>query len=466
MPRTRVVIQSRLNSSRLPGKAMLTIAGMPLIELVARRASRGGHEVVVATSEEQYDERIAAHLSTVRIPVVRGSLDDVLGRFVQATADLAPEDRVVRLTGDNPVADADLVDELLAALESSDHTYGRVDIDQVPEGLGAEAFSVAALREADSSATAAYDREHVTPWLRRTLGELLFVPQGCPDDVHAYRATVDTLGDYVRVSSLFDDVADPVGRPWLEFMNDLASSVDAAGPQIPSAMSAAGRLSRVVLSAQAFDGDDPAHDSSKPAERAERLRGLLAGAIERGVTHVDVGRADGRSEELLRSSAEPALVKRFGLICRLWAPALEDDACPEAYGVAVEASVERSFANLGRRGVDALVFPDAVTAARGWERAQRYRAEGLARSLGLVARSVADLEWAAQSPDVGYVEVGTPDDAATSDLIAELATRGCVLVVRQATAVTDRAVPSWAAAVLVTALDTTAFDRAAAAVDS
>src|SRR6478735_1250818 len=201
VPRTRVVIQSRLNSSRLPGKAMLTIAGMPLIELVARRASRSGHEVVVATSEEPYDERIAGHLSSVGIPIVRGSLDDVLSRFVEATADLAPDDRVVRLTGDNPVADADLVDELLAALDASDHRYGRVDIDQVPEGLGAEAFSVAALREANATTTDAYDREHVTPWLRRTLGELLFVPRGCPDDVHAYRATVDTLGDYVRVSS-------------------------------------------------------------------------------------------------------------------------------------------------------------------------------------------------------------------------------------------------------------------------
>src|SRR3954471_639723 len=172
--RTRVVIQSRLTSSRLPGKALLTLAGLPLVELVARRASRNGHEVVVATSEEPYDARIAEHLRSVGVPVMRGSLDDVLGRFVAATSDLAPGDRVVRLTGDNPVADADLVDELLAAMDASGHTYGRVDIDRVPEGLGAEAFSVEALRAAAAAATAPYDREHVTPWLRRDLGELLF----------------------------------------------------------------------------------------------------------------------------------------------------------------------------------------------------------------------------------------------------------------------------------------------------
>ena len=467
MPRTRVVIQSRLNSSRLPGKAMLTIAGMPLIELVARRASRSGHEVVVATSEEQYDERIAGHLSSVGIPVVRGSLDDVLGRFVQATADLAPEDRVVRLTGDNPVADADLVDELLAALDASDHTYGRVDIDQVPEGLGAEAFSVAALREAAETATDTYDREHVTPWLRRTLGELLFVPRGCPGDVHAYRATVDTLGDYVRVSSLFDDVTDPIGRPWLAFMEDLAARVDAAGARIPSSSSAAGRVSRVVLSARAFDDGKAGGD--KPAERAERLRALIADAIERGVTHVDVGRADGRSEELLRSCAEPALVKRFGLISRLWAPALEDASATAPHDLAVEASAERSFANLGRRGVDALVFPDSVTAARGWARAQRYLSDGVARSIGLVAHSEADLEWAVATPDVGFVEVHTPSSPSADRLLGELATRGATLVAGDdayaASGTGSVGLPGWATATLVTALEPAAFDEAVAAVN-
>ena len=246
MPRTRVVIQSRLSSSRLPGKALLTIAGMPLVELVARRASRSGHEVVVATSEEQDDGRIAEHLRSVGVPVLRGPLDDVLGRFVLATADLDPTDRVVRLTGDNPVADADLVDELLAAVAASGHTYGRVDIDRVPEGLGAEVFSVESLRLAAERATASYDREHVTPWLRRELGELLFVPSGPQLDPRRFRCTVDVLADYVRVSGLFTGQTDPVQVPWRTLMAELAGEHGEDAPYLPLRVQGSG-MSALVL---------------------------------------------------------------------------------------------------------------------------------------------------------------------------------------------------------------------------
>lgn len=454
MPRTRVVIQSRLNSSRLPGKAMLTIAGMPLIELVARRAGRTGHEVVVATSAEQYDERIASHLHSVGIDVVRGSLDDVLGRFVQATADLADTDRVVRLTGDNPVADADLVDELIAAVDASGHTYGRVDIDQVPEGLGAEVFTVRALRDADEQATAPYDREHVTPWLRRTLGELLFVPTGCPDGVEAYRATVDVLGDYVRVSSLFDGEQDPVGRPWPALMTRLVDRVDRAGARVTAVRTDAGRLSRVVLSARNFD---VATRDERPAERAERLRTLIAEAIERGVTHIEVGRGDGRSEELLQACAEPALVKRFGIISRV-APRTLEEGSPVADELAVEASVERTFAGLGRRGVDVLVFPGSASASRGWERARAYREDGLVSALGLVAEEPADLAWALGTPDVAYVEVRSheplDDDAVTT--LTALRDRGCALALEAS----GETLPSWATTDLVTAVEPDVLDRA------
>jgi spore coat polysaccharide biosynthesis protein SpsF len=356
--RTRVVVQSRLSSSRLPGKAMLTVAGMPLIELVARRVANTGHEVVVATSEEHFDDHIAEHLASVGIPVFRGSLDDVLGRFVAATADLDDDDAVVRMTGDNPVADGLLVDELAAATSASGHTYGRVDIDQVPEGIGCEVFTAAAIREAHAKTTDGYDLEHVTPWLRRRFGELLWAPEGIPTDVHAYRATVDSLSDYDRVARLFRaHAADPVGASFRVLMGDVAAAVDAAGPREPV-------------------GDDglPAtvHDLGATREQpnAER-RETLRRAADRGADVVRVAVDDDASLALCNDST---LRGRLRVLLDL-AP-LATDASVDA----TRAAVERAFALLGGRKAFALVVTESAGAGVR-AAADGYMAEGVVTGL-------------------------------------------------------------------------------------
>lgn len=468
--RTRVVIQSRLNSTRLPGKALLTMGGMPLVELVARRAARSGHEVVVATSAERYDNRIAVHLASVGIAVVRGSLDDVLARFGQATDDLDDSDRVVRLTGDNPVADADLVDDLLAAVVVSGHRYGRIDIDQVPEGLGAEVFLVSDLRRATREATDAYDREHVTPWLRRTLRELLYVPPGSPTDVSAYRATVDTLSDYVRVSALFDGVADPVAVPWQQLMSGLSLQVDAFGPQVPVVDTKIGPVSRVVLSSRHFANPPPATGS---AAWAEHLRGLLAGAIDRGVTHVDTGlspatghgpAAAGRQPvDLLRASTDPALTRRLAVVCRV-VPATS--GAGDAHdSQALEAVVERTLAGLGRRGPVVLVIPADSTPAT-WERARAYLGDGVASSLGvLVTRrsELDDLDRDGFDADVRWVELDPaagPLSPHHEQKMAELSARGVVVATPWQR--TDPPPAGWVTCVLVTEAESDAVAQAMA----
>ncbi len=352
--RTRVVVQSRLSSSRLPGKAMLTIAGMPLIELVARRVANTGHEVVVATSAEAFDDHIAEHLTSVGIPVFRGSLDDVLGRFAAATADLDDTDSIVRMTGDNPVADGLLIDELASATRESGHTYGRVDVDQVPEGIGCEVFSAANLREANAVTTDAYDREHVTPWLRRTFGELLWAPQGTPTDVRAYRATVDSLADYDRVARIFRTHADdPVGVSFRELMDDVVAAVDAAGSREP--------VGEDGLPESVQDLGATRERSS--AERRETLRR----AADRGADAVLVAVDDDAS---LRLCADSTLRGRLRVLLDL--SPLSSDASEDA----TRAAVERAFAILGGRTAFALVVAgsagDGVRAA-----AADYVAEGV-----------------------------------------------------------------------------------------
>jgi spore coat polysaccharide biosynthesis protein SpsF len=368
--RTRVVVQSRLNSSRLPGKALVTVAGMPLVELVARRASRGGHEVVVATSEERYDALIAAHLASVGVPVVRGALDDVLGRFAAATADLDPDDLVVRLTGDNPLVDADLVDEVVEGTLASPYRYGRVDIDRVAEGLGVEVFDVGSLRAAAAEAASAYDREHVTPWLRRTLGEHLHVPEGAPRDLVAGRCTVDCLADLERVTRLFAGVADPVAAPW----RALVAGLDGAGPTVARVGTTLPR-SELLVDARAW-----APSGVAPAAARE----ILAVAVERGVTHGVVDAADG-SAAAFRAALEPALARRLGVLATLRLPGVVAAGGPGA-GLAVEAAVERLFADLGRRHVDALLVsgPDGADwrSGRAGRRLEEYRDAGAVTALG------------------------------------------------------------------------------------
>lgn len=411
--RTRVVIQSRLNSSRLPGKALMTIAGMPLIELVARRASRGGHEVVVATSDEHYDTRIADHLDGAGIPVVRGELDDVLGRFVQATGDLGPDDRVVRLTGDNPVVDAHLVDELLSAMDAAGNAYGRVDMDVAPEGLGAEGFWVRDLRRAADTATSSYDREHVTPWLRRDLGELAFAPAANPGEPRRFRCTVDTLDDFDRASRLFAQVDDPVTVPWTRLIELLADDVAAAGSTVPQ------RRSRLGLSSFVLGG---ARLAEPPAPLT---RSMLTDAVARGVTHVELGRADGDAEATLRACADPQLVQRMRTLTRL--PSLAGGGA-----AAAEAGLERSFATLGRRSATAVLVDGILDAGpQVWARLRRYRDEGTVAGLGVSVTSAQEALEALRLGDLDLIELPVhPEAPLPRQLRTQVAEAGVELLAR------------------------------------
>lgn len=391
MTKTRVVIQSRLNSTRLPGKAMLTMAGMPLIELVARRASRSGHEVIVATSEEPYDRWIAEHMRSVGIPTLQGPLDDVLGRFELACRGLADDDWVIRLTGDNPLADADLVDELLAAMSSTRYRYGRVDIDRVPEGIGCEAFRAVDLRRAAAQATESYDREHVTPWLRRNLGELLWAPEGSPDDIHAYRATVDCLADYDRVMQLFAGVDDPVAIGYRELFERLSVLLQAQGRMARRTRAAGWELAELILDADALAG-----------EPADRVREVFAASISRGVAQVHVTHAVG--EEVIHIGSDPQLRNRFQTIVQLPGQGRAD------------LELAGSRANLGLRSVTAAYLAQLPDEEQWWQ-LQDAQIAGHVQRLGVRVSDPADLDEAVALPGLSFI-VAEGFHVASTDRVA------------------------------------------------
>ncbi len=408
MPRTRVVVQSRLSSSRLPGKALLPVGGLPLVALVARRAARDRFEVVVATSTAPEDDVLARAVEGAGVPVLRGSLDDVLGRFVVAVADLSTDDVIVRMTGDNPVPDADLVAELLEALTVSGRPYARIDVAAVPYGLGAEAITVGALRRAGHEATDAYDREHVTPWLRRTFGDVLVVPAKLPPNAARLRCTVDVLDDYVAVAELFAGCTDPVAVPWAELVDELARRA-APGPSLPVRDTSPLGQSVLVLGGAQFGLDYGVTNlSGRPGDEA--VRAILRAAVAGGVTHVDTARGYGESEATLRRCVEPALAQRLRVVTKV-APlsGIGAGADPLTARLAVEASVERSFAELGRRQADAVLLHRLEDAAGGggavWARLRDYLATGEVGRIGVSVQSPAELATALDLDALGYIQL-------------------------------------------------------------
>jgi spore coat polysaccharide biosynthesis protein SpsF len=184
------------------------------------RAARVG-EVVVATTVRADDEVVAAEAERLGVRVVRGPVDDVLGRFAQAVADWEGA-YVFRATADNPLVDIDGPRRLLELLDAG-ADYGLEE--GLPVGAAVEAIRTEALREAARLATAAYDREHVTPYLRHQRSRFDVRQTPAPAAVYRpnLRLTVDTRADLEFVRSLVEQAG---GGERLVPLREILSLVD------------------------------------------------------------------------------------------------------------------------------------------------------------------------------------------------------------------------------------------------
>jgi len=96
-----IVLQARMGSTRLPGKALADLAGLTVLaRCVERLQATSGLPVVLATTTDPADDSLCEAGQRLGVTVVRGAVDDVLGRFVQVATTLGLTD-LVRATCDN-----------------------------------------------------------------------------------------------------------------------------------------------------------------------------------------------------------------------------------------------------------------------------------------------------------------------------------------------------------------------------
>lgn len=201
------VLQARFSSSRLPGKVLKDILGESMLFRQIERTLRSKkiNKLIIATSTDASDDLVEKMCQEKGIDCFRGSLNDVLDRFYSAAQAIAP-DHIVRLTGDCPLIDPEIIDSLVDLHFSQKNHYTSNTLRPTfPDGLDAEVVSWQALQTAWEKATLPSEREHVTPYIYNrpevfVLGNL----ERAEGDLSSLRWTVDQPTDFLFVRRVYE----------------------------------------------------------------------------------------------------------------------------------------------------------------------------------------------------------------------------------------------------------------------
>lgn len=243
-----------MGSSRLPGKVLVDLGGMRALHLLlARLQVDPTLRLVVATTDNPRDDVVAEAAGRANVAVFRGSEHDVLGRYAAALAEHR-SDEVVRITGDCPLMDPQIVRDALELHRRAGADYtSNVHPRSYPKGLDVEVLSVGALRQADREAADPVEREHVTPFVVRHPRRFALAGIWCGQDLSSQRWTLDTADDAAHLRKIVEALSDPVSVPWREILRSTPCSrpaeaaliLESEGP--PPAGSAPWRKSFAVV---------------------------------------------------------------------------------------------------------------------------------------------------------------------------------------------------------------------------
>lgn len=214
------LVQARMGSTRLPNKVMKQIGEVPMIELLLKRlsASREIEQIVVATSIDERNKPLVEHVRHLGYCCEQGSENDVLDRYVQA-AKAHHADVVIRITGDCPIVDPELVDECIRGFKAAGvDYYSNTNPPMYPDGLDIEVFTYKALEKAAKEARQPFEREHVTPYLRQPALFSMAAMQHS-EDLSSLRWTVDDPADFIVIEQVFRHFHPRTDFSWQEVLD-------------------------------------------------------------------------------------------------------------------------------------------------------------------------------------------------------------------------------------------------------
>ena len=198
------IIQARMDSTRLPGKAMKKINGktqMLKFQLNQLKFSKCIEKLVVATTNLESDNIIADFCKKNHLEYFRGQSNDVLDRYYQCAKKINFS-IIVRITSDNPLIDPKIVDNIIDMFINSECDYLSTDPKTYPLGFAVEVFNFKSLEKAWKEAKLPSEREHVTPYLFKNKNLFRLCNHSDVKDLSHIRCTVDTHDDFKLIEKI------------------------------------------------------------------------------------------------------------------------------------------------------------------------------------------------------------------------------------------------------------------------
>jgi len=207
------ILQARTSSTRLPNKVLKKVNNKELLLYECERIlkSKKIDKLIIATSIDKSDDAIEEFCLKNNLEVFRGSLEDVLGRYYHCAKNFKEKQNlqslnIVRITGDCPLIDPIVIDEVIDSFEKHNVDYAsNTLIPTYPDGTDVEVFTYDALKEAYLKATLNLEKEHVTPYIRNS-GEFKKCNLSAPSDFSHIRLTVDEKEDFELIKIVLENL--------------------------------------------------------------------------------------------------------------------------------------------------------------------------------------------------------------------------------------------------------------------
>lgn len=200
-----------MGSTRLPGKVLTFLGGKTLLDHILERVMllKSKNKVIVATTNKKRDNLINEWCFSRKITCFRGEEDNVLRRYYMC-AKKYKFNNIVRLTADNPFLDPRELDNLINLHIINNYDYSN-SFGQLPIGMGAEIFTIEALRKSFQLGTKDHHKEHVNEYVFDNpddfnIGKLEIIKKKCAPDLSF---TIDTEKDLERAIHILNKTKEP-----------------------------------------------------------------------------------------------------------------------------------------------------------------------------------------------------------------------------------------------------------------